>query len=305
MKIAVIGAGAMGSLFGGRLALAGHDVRLVDVNPPHIAAINRDGLRLDLDEGGLIVTGIRAGTADAFAGPVDLLIVFTKGYHTADALEAAAHLTGPDTWALTLQNGLGTGERIADALPGVPVAIGMTDVPADLKGPGHVGSHGKGHVRLWSQSGTADPALEQIATALSKAGIEAHADPEVATAIWEKVIFNTVMNPVAALTRQTVGGMAGHPDGGPLAEAIMGEAFAVAAACGVPVDQARVRAIIAHAWAEHGPHQPSMLQDVLAGRPTEIDSIAGQLAKKGAAHGVATPVLDTLTRLVRMINRAG
>lgn len=305
MKIAVIGAGAMGSLFGGRLALAGHDVRLVDVNAPHIAAINRDGLRLDLDQGVSVVRAITAGTADAFAGPVDLLLVFTKGYHTAAALAAAAQLVGPGTWALTLQNGLGTGERIAAALPGVPVAIGMTDVPADLKGPGHVGSHGKGHVRLWSQSGAADPALDRIAVALGEAGIEAHADPEVATAIWEKVIFNTVMNPVAALTRQTVGGMAGHPDGRPLAEAILGEAFAVAAACGVAVDQARVRAIIDHAWREHGPHQPSMLQDVLAGRATEIDSIAGQLAERGAAHGVPVPVLDTLTRLVRMMNRAG
>lgn len=304
MRVAVIGAGAMGSLFGGRLALAGHDVSLVDVNRPHIDAINRAGLRLDLDEGERVVTNVRAGTADAFAGPVDLLIVFTKGYHTAAALAAAGHLAGPGTWALTLQNGLGTGERVAAALPGVAVAIGMTDVPADLRGPGHVASHGEGHVRLWSRSGAPDPALERIAAALGEAGIAARADPAVVTAIWEKVIFNTVMNPVAALTRQTVGGMAAQPDGRALAEAILAEAFAVADACGVPVDRAHVRAIIEHAWAAHGPHQPSMLQDVLAGRPTEIDSIAGQLAEKGAAHGVATPVLDTLTRLVRMINRA-
>lgn len=305
MRIAVIGAGAMGSLFGGRLARAGHEVWLVDVNQPHIDAIKRAGLRLDTDEGVQVVAGIRAGRAADFAGPADLLVVFTKGYHTAAALADAAHLVGADSWALTLQNGLGTGERVAAALPGVAVAIGMTDVPADLTAPGQVGSHGRGHVRLWSQSGAADPAVERIAAALRAAGFETQADPAVVTAIWEKVIFNTVMNPVAALTRQTVGGMAAAPDGRALAEAILGEAFAVAAACGVAVDQARVRAIIAHAWAEHGPHQPSMLQDVIAGRPTEIDTIAGALAERGAAHGVATPVLDTLTRLVRMIARAG
>lgn len=305
MKIAVIGAGAMGSLFGGRLARAGHEVRLVDVNQAHIAAINSRGLRLDDDDGTHIVAAIEAGKADTFHGTADLLLVFTKGQHTQEALRSAAHLAGPATWALTLQNGLGTGERVAAALPETPVAIGMTDVPADLKGPGHVSSHGQGHVRFWSLTGRPDDAIARIEAALGKAGFAVHADPDVATAIWEKVIFNTVMNPVAALTRQSVGGMAGHPDGRPLAAAILNEAFAVARACGVPVDEARVRGIIDRAYREHGPHQPSMLQDVLAGRTTEIDSIAGQLAEKGAAHGVATPVLETLTRLVRMINPAG
>lgn len=305
MRIAVIGAGAMGSLFGGRLALAGHDVCLVDVNEAHIDAINRDGLRLDTDEGRQVVAALRAGKAEAFDEPAHLLLVFTKGQHTAAALRSAAHLAGPGAWALTLQNGLGTGERIASALPDTPVAIGMTDVPADLKGPGHVGSHGQGHIRLWTRSGEPHEVVERIEAALREAGFEAHADPDVATAIWEKVIFNTVMNPVAALTRQTVGGMAAHPDGRTLAEAILAEAFAVARACGVPVDEARVRAIVDHAYREHGPHQPSMLQDVLAGRATEIDAIAGQLAEQGAAHGVKTPVIETLTRLVRMINPAG
>lgn len=305
MRIAVIGSGAMGSLFGGRLALAGHEVRLVDVNEAHIAAIKVEGLRLDTDDGTQIVTAIDAGKAESFRGAAELLLVFTKGQHTKGALLAAAHLASSDSWVLTLQNGLGTGERIAAALPQVHVAIGMTDVPADLKGPGQVSSHGQGQVRFWAASGAPGDEMPRIETALRDAGFDAHADPDVATAIWEKVIFNSVMNPVAALTRQTVGGMAKHPDGPALADAILGEAFAVSHACGVPVDQARVRGIIDHAYREHGPHQPSMLQDVLAGRTTEIDSIAGQLVEKGAANGVRTPVLETLTRLVRMINPAG
>jgi len=300
MKIAVIGAGAMGSLFGGKLALAGHDVALVDVNEAHIDAINRDGLTLDTDAGVQVVPAVKAGRASAFAGPADLLLVFTKGYHTAAALHDASHLAGPDSWALTLQNGLGTGERIARALPGLQIAIGMTDVPADLQAPGVVGSHGAGHVRFWTLSGEPHPQLSVIAQALSDAGFDGRADPDTPRAIWEKVIFNTVMNPVAALTRCTVGAMAAHPDGRPLAESILAEAFAVARACRIGVDEGHVRAIIDHAYREHGPHQPSMLQDVLAGRATEIDSIAGELVLHGAAHGVATPVLETLTRLVRM-----
>lgn len=294
----------MGSLFGGRLARAGNDVCLVDINQAHIDAINRDGLHLDTDDGYQIVHDIRAGRASAFSEVAELLLVFTKAPQTAAALWDAGHLAGPKSWVLTLQNGLGTGDRVAAALPSASIAIGMTDVPADLKGPGHVASHGAGQVRLWARSVEAGPGLARIAEALRTAGFAVRADPQVLTAIWEKVLFNAVMNPVAALTRQTVGGMADHGDGRLLAETILAEALMVARANGVPVDEARVRGAIEHAYREHGPHQPSMLQDVLAGRATEIDAIAGQLVDRGAAHGIATPVLQTLTRLVRMINPA-
>lgn len=300
MRVTVIGAGAMGSLFGARLALAGHEVRLVDVNAAHIAAINGQGLRFESDDGDVRVTGLVAGRAADFEGVAEIVLIFTKGQNSAAALAAACHLVGPATWVITLQNGLGTGERVAAALPGVPVAIGVTNLPADLKGAGHVASHGAGAVRLWTASGGHDPMLDRIGTAFEAAGIPTSLDPAVTVAIWEKVIFNTVMNPVAALTRRTVGGMAAHPDGRQLADAILDEAFAVAKAADVAVDRARVRAVIDHAYREHGPHQPSMLQDILAGRATEIDSIAGALVEKGRALNVATPVIETLARLVRM-----
>lgn len=304
MKIAIVGAGAMGSLFGARLALAGCDVVLIDVNDAHIAAINRDGLRLAADDGNH-VAALPAGRAEDFTDPVDLMLVFTKAPHTAAALESAAHLVAPWTWLLTLQNGLGTGDRIAALYPESPVAVGMTNWPADLKRPGRVETHGTGEIRLWSQSGVDDPMLADIDRVLNLAGLESRLDPSVAVAIWEKVIFNTVMNPVAALTRQTVGGMAAHPDGRQLADAVMAEAFAVAAAAGIAIDPARVRASVDHAYRDHGPHRPSMLHDVLGGRATEIDAIAGALVDKARAHDVAVPVIETLARLVRMINREG
>ncbi len=118
--------------------------------------------------------------------------------------------------------------------------------------------------------------------------------------IWEKAIFNAVMNPVAALTRLTVGGMAAHPEGPVLAESILAEAFLVAFAANVPIDAARVRAAVDIAFREHGPHRPSMLEDLLAGRKTEIDAINGALVQRARAVGVKVPVLETLARLVRM-----
>jgi 2-dehydropantoate 2-reductase len=300
VRIAVIGAGAMGSLFGARLALAGEEVALVDVNAAHVAAIRAQGLRLD-DDHGTRVARPQAGLAADFAGPFDLVLLFTKGPHSVAAMTDARHLVGPDTRVLTLQNGLGAAERILSVMPDARVAVGMTDWPADLGGPGRVSSHGAGKVRLWSHDGAPDPGLDAVAAALDAAGMDARADAAVMVAIWEKVLFNAVMNPVAALTRQTVGGMGAHPDMPALAEAILAEGFAVAQAEGVGIDPVRVRGMIAFAWREHGPHRPSMLIDVMAGRPTEIDSIAGALAERSRAHGLATPVLDTLCGLVRMI----
>jgi len=300
VRIAVIGAGAMGSLFGARLALAGEPVALIDVNAAHVAAIRAEGLQLH-DDHGTRVARPEAGLAADFADPFDLVLLFTKGRHSVAAMTASRHLVGPDTRVLTLQNGLGAAERILSVLPDARVAVGMTDWPADFVGPGRVSSHGAGKVRLWRHDGAADKGLDAVAATLDAAGLACRSDPAVMVAIWEKVLFNAVMNPVAALTRQTVGGMAAHPDMPALAEAILDEGFAVARAERVAIDETRVRAAIAFAWREHGPHRPSMLIDVLAGRPTEIDSIAGALADRGRAHGLPLPVLETLCRLVRMI----
>lgn len=302
MLIAILGAGAMGSLFGGRLGRAGHQLRLIDVNPAQVDAINRDGLWLE-DDGGQSTVQAQAGTADRFAGPVDLLVVFTKSYHTVDALRSAVHLVGPETAVLSLQNGLGAAERMAQVLPDAVLLHGMTNWPADLVAPGRVSSHGEGEVRLWSVREEHADRAHAIATVLEGAGLGAVADPDVNVKIWEKVLFNAALNPLAALTRQTVGGMAAAADGPPLAMAALAEGVAVAHAAGVPVDHARVMAAIEHGFAHHGPHRPSMLHDVLAGRPTEIDAIAGEIIRIGASCGKSTPILETMTRLVRMIAR--
>ena len=137
MRIGVVGAGAMGCLFGGLLAEAGQDVFLVDVSERQIAAINEGGLLLATD-GGERRVRLPAGRADAFQGACDLLVVFTKGMHTRAAVAGARHLVGPDTWALTVQNGLGNADAIAETVPPARIIAGMTSWPADLVAPGHV-----------------------------------------------------------------------------------------------------------------------------------------------------------------------
>lgn len=302
MRIVILGAGAMGKLFGARLALNGESVVMVDVDAGTLQEISRNGLHLTADDGEhhAVVEAVRAQDLQPGA---DAVVVFTKAQHTAAAVESIAHAVGPGTCLLTLQNGLGGAERILSVLPGAEVAIGTTTWPADAKASNHVSTHGAGTIRFWSHDGVDRASLHKLDRALAGAGLASQLDPEVQVVIWEKVIFNSVMNPVAALTRCTVGEMADNPECAPLGESLLQEAFAIARKAGVPVDEARVRKTIEHARANHRPHKPSMLSDVLAGRATEIDAINGALADRAAQLGVPAPVMQAISRLVRMIKR--
>jgi 2-dehydropantoate 2-reductase len=300
LDIVIIGAGAMGGLFGGVLAESGQPVRFIDVPGPHLTALIEGGLRLRTDSGDRTIS-VPAGSADSFTGRCDLAIVFTKGPHTEAAVRAAAHLIGPQSWVLTVQNGLGNEAAIRAAAPHARVATGMTSWPADLAGPGQVASHGHGSVRIWSAEAEPDTAMRRIADVLSAAGLDCIADPQVPVAIWEKVAFNAAMNSVAAVTRLPVGPIADHPAGRALVFAIVAETLAVARALGLAVEDDRVRRTLDMAFADHRGHQPSMLQDVLAGRPTEIETINGAIVAHATELGLDTPVTRTLRDLVRLV----
>ena len=300
MQIAVIGAGAMGSLFGGRLAEAGNDVVLVDVDQAHVSAINEAGLRLEADDGDRRIR-VAAGPADSFEGARDLLLVFTKGMHTEKAVASASHLIGPQTWALTVQNGLGNADVIARYVRPENIAFGMTNFPADLKGPGHVASHGSGTVSIWTLSGRHDPRIDDIQRTLSAAGLPCTADPQVEVAIWEKVAFNAALNSISAVAKLTVGAIGDHEEGRRLAQSIVAETLAIAKARGLAVDANRTSHALEHAFNSNRSHQPSMLQDVLAGRPIEIATINGAIVAAGRALGIEAPVTETLFRLVKLI----
>lgn len=304
MRIAVVGAGAMGSLFGGRLAASGNEVVLIDVNDAHIAAVAAKGLHLTTDDADAYIP-IGIGRADKFNEVVDLVLVFTKAPHTLAALESVQHLIGSETWALTLQNGLDTGARVAQIVPPERVALGVTNWPADLAGPGHVSSHGVGEVRIWSLSGSPDPVVYRIAGALDQAGLRCRADADVPIAIWEKVSFNAAMNAIAAVSGMRVGEMADSRDLRELAHTVVRETIATAQAEGIPVDEARVWRTIEGAYAGHREHRPSMLQDLMSGRQTEIDCINGAIVAHAQQVGLSVPANQTLTRLVRAMQARG
>jgi 2-dehydropantoate 2-reductase len=298
--VAVLGAGAMGSFVGGCIAGLGGRVTLLDIDAAHIAAIVRDGLRMSTDAGEHVVrpAAMRPEELDA---PPDLLIVLTKQPHTAAALDAVRPAIGPSTWVLTLQNGLGNHEAIERLVPLARILLGVTTYPADLLGPGHVGSHGEGQIRLMTADGIARPIASRIAAMLAASGQDCVVDPDLAAAIWSKVAFNAALNSICGVTGCMVGQVGASPAGRQLAIEVAAEVVAVANKAGIGVDGAKVRATLEHAMDTHLTHRPSMLQDILAGRATEIGAING--AVMAVAERVAQPAPRTaaLLALVRLV----
>lgn len=299
LRISILGAGAMGSLFGGLLAEAGHQVELIDVNPAQIAAVREHGLLIRDDAGERRVATPIMRPEEATTRP-DWLIVFTKAMHTQRALDAARHLIGPQTRLLSLQNGLGNAEKLAGFAGASRIAIGMTTVPADLVAPGEVHSHGQSKTRVVMVDGSEDAALAALAAALNAAGLPCAVDPDAVVAIWEKVAFNVALNSLCAVTQRTVGGLGADAGGRQLAHAIAGEALTVAQAEGLMVSPERTHATIDHALDHYGGHKPSMLQDLLAGRPTEIETLNGAVVRAARRHGIAAARTEAFYALVKM-----
>ncbi len=300
MKLAVIGAGAMGTLFGARLALAGNDVTMIDVVPQVIDAINENGILLEDDEGSHVIHAT-ARRAEDMSAPVELAILFTKTVFSRSALQASGTYIGPDTLVMTLQNGIGNDDILSEFVGRDRILLGVTNYPSDLLGPGHVSSHGSGYVRFMSLNGVRSPELERVEKTLKMAGLNAAVTPDVIEAVWEKVAFNAVMNGTTAVCRLPVGGISGSEYGISLARRIAGEAVSVAAAYGVNVPMEKLWISIEDAFAHHGGHYPSMAQDVMKKRPTEIDSIHGGILAKAREKKIPVPCIETIWDLVHIL----
>lgn len=299
MNVTILGAGAMGCLFGASFHRAGHSVTLVDVNAEHVAAINADGLELDTRTG-VEHLPIRACQPAEARDIADLIMVFTKTFHSVAALEGVRAVIGPETHLLSLQNGLGNDRKLAGFVSDAQVMVGASMLPSDMIGPGKVRSHGAGYSKLYPAFG-GDPAFAaEVAGALTAGGLPAQLDPGIHVAIWSKAIFNAAMNPLCALTLRTPGFLGANEESRALITAAVNEGVAAAHASGVMVDPAPIHALTQVSMTDHADHEASMSQDVKAGRRTEVDAINGAIVEAARAVGVAVPVLETLWRLVKL-----
>jgi 2-dehydropantoate 2-reductase len=290
-----MGAGAMGSLFGAHLADAGHDVLLVDVDPAVVAAIGAGGVRIGERSVPVAVTADPAGH-----GPCDVVLVLVKTYDTAAAAALARPLVGPATVVATLQNGIGGADVLAEAFGAERTLAGVTYQGATVLEPGRIRHHMHGETWIGDDMTAAAP----FAEALSAAGQQAHALAPVASRIWKKLVNNCMGNATAALTGLNAGQMVGDDGILALQRAIATEAVAVAGALGHDLDLEDCIETNTAILRSSGDGRPSMLQDVEAGRRTEIDTLNGAIVRHADALGLDVPVNRALAALVAGWERA-
>ncbi|WP_404423354.1 ketopantoate reductase family protein [Nibricoccus sp. IMCC34717] len=301
MNTVILGAGAMGCSIGALLKQAGADVTLVDVWKEAVDKINADGLRVDDKAGNAVQVRLRAVTeAKAAPGPVDLVIVFVKCYHTEEAIRAALPIIGPGTTVLSLQNGWGNGPRIAEIVGREKLLIGVCYHSATVLAPGHVLHAGRGKTYVGELDGVFSPRLKAVTDLFTKAGIDVDASNQVLKEIWSKLALNCVSLATSALTRVTADQQFKLPAMEEVCRGLLREVIAVANARGIPLD-------FDERWAAitglHGKLAPgtkgSMLQDVEKRRQTEIDVINGAILTAGRELNIPTPYNHALYCLIK------
>ena len=304
MKICMLGAGALGSAIGGTLAAAGSDITLVDVYKAHVDAINTHGLRMRT-AGGERVVAARAGTDARNVGVVDLVIVLVKSFHTREAMQAAKSLVGPDTAVMSLQNGLGHEDILADVVGKQHVIAGKTYVGGVFLGAGHViaGVENK-ETLIGELDGSITPRVEAIASEFERAGLTTVVSSNIYGAMWDKLLVNVATGALAGITRLTYGDLYAVKEIEACAVAAVEEAMAVAKANGIALSTREPR----EAWVKASEGLPpdfktSMLQSLEKGSITEIDFINGSVVRWGARQNVPTPVNQTLVACIKGIER--
>jgi 2-dehydropantoate 2-reductase len=304
LKFCVLGAGALGCAIGGVLAEAGCAVTLVTRNAAHVAAINRDGLRL-VEDGRERSVAVHAATECSALEPMDVVIVLVKSFHTRQAIESARAIIGPGTVVLSLQNGLGHEDVLAEVVGRDKVMPGKTYVGGVLLAPGRVlvGTAGK-ETLIGELDGSMSPRAFAIRDEFSRAGLSTTLSENIVGTMWDKLLVNISTGALSGITRLTYGELYKLPEIEACALAAVDEAMAVAKACGIVLATREPR----DAWLKAAEGLPadfktSMLQSLEKGSITEIDFINGAVVRWGQRCGVPTPINQTLVAGIKGIER--
>jgi len=304
MKIAVLGAGAMGSVIGGLLAKAGNEVTLIDVWKPAVDTINAGGLKIEDKAGTTETIKLRATEDPRSVGVAEMVLVFVKCYQTETAVRNARPLIGPSTVVLSLQNGWGNGPRIAKIAGEEKLLLGVCYHSATVAGPGHVLHVGKGVTFMGEWNGKMTDRLARVAQTFTSAGLEVTATPAVLKEIWSKLALNACTLPTSALLHLYAPQLVEHEPMVDLMRSLLREVVAVARAQDIPLDfDERWEAITGLLKRCAANAKSSMLQDVEKGRMTEIDVINGAVIEAGQRFGIAAPYNDAMVKLVKSLER--
>jgi len=300
MKIAVFGVGAMGSVYAALLADAGHEVVAVDVWNEHIDAINRRGLRVEGASGDRTVTSILATVEPAEAREAELYIIATKASGVGATARAIRPLMRAESLVLTIQNGLGAGERIAEQMSVDNVLLGVAEgFGASIRGPGHAHHNGMNLVRIGEIGGGLTARLEEVAAIWRGAGFKVKTFEDIQQLIWEKFLCNGTFSAPCTVFDCTIGELMGNADQWRVALGCAREIYALGQAKGIAFSFDDPIAYVT-AFGERMPNaRPSMLLDHHARRLSEIDAINGMAATLGREMGIDTPYNESLAAVVK------
>lgn len=301
VNITVIGAGALGCLFGGRLTESGHDVHLLHYRQSYVDRLNEGGLTIESEGGETSDIAVAATTDASEVGPADLVIVFVKSHQTEAALAEHAACIGPETNLLSLQNGLRHYDRLLNAVGENRSFAGVTYQGTVTEGPGYIRVTSSGPSTF---GGTNDAGARRIESALVDAGFPVELVDDPRAHIWAKQLISLPIKPLAALTHLSNGELIATPETRGLMEQIVAEAEAVADRRGIDIPMDDPMAEVATTCEESHSHYSSMLQDVRAERKTEIDDVNGSIVDIAHEEDVDVPVNELATNLVRALEKS-
>ncbi len=300
MHIVVMGAGALGGLVGAQLHVAGEEVTLIEINQARARLINETGLLISEGLKGERCVPIRVVTSAEEVTDADLVFVAVKTYQTEEATRTAATFMKPDAYVLSMQNGIGNTDTMADIIGGERVICGITYHSIQHTGPNRIRFRpGIKPIQIAPYDGNITPQLESIGEVFGKAGLETEIVENIDNTIWQKLLHNAVVNPVSAVTGLTCRELLLDDDLQDFMRDLCAEIIDVMRARGVPIiDEEDPYRPVTNSQRALGKNRPSMWQDLARGTLTEVDAINGPIVREAARLGLQAPINQALVRLI-------
>jgi 2-dehydropantoate 2-reductase len=305
MRIVMVGAGALGGLVGAQLTEGGEDVILLDMDQGRADLLNSEGLCIAEEGKGERCVRVRVVTSVVGLSPPDLVCISVKSYQTENAVKRVAPIVGPNTFVLSMQNGIGNAEAIARLLGPKKVLSGIIYHSSQHTGPNRLRYRvGIKPILIAPFEGEVTPEILSIGETFKKAGLDTNILENIDHVIWQKLLHNAVVNPVSALTGLTCNGLLADPDMQMFMRELCMEMIAVMRARGIPIqdEEDPYRPVIGSQKAL-GENRPTMWQDLSRGLLTEIDAMNGAVVREAERLGLKAPLNWTLVRMIHSAER--
>ena len=288
MKIAIMGSGGVGGFFGAKLALAGNDVTFI-ARGPHLEAMLADGLTVTSTDGDMKVDNVQATDDPASIGVVDAVLFTTKLYDTVATAELIRPIVGPDTFIVTLQNGVSSQQMIADVLGQDCVLGGSTYIVSHIDGPGKIAHMGPARLIFGEMNGSLSNRAQGFENICKEANIDVVLTDQIELELWRKFIPLTVMSGLTSVIRGPIGTVLADPDLNQMMEDAVAEVVAVGKARGIPLAEDMVAHTIRNVDGAPKETMSSMSLDLLRGKPLELPWLSAKVAEYGEELGIPTP----------------